>query len=66
MQKKLTCIFLVNDRYAELAEKWVKDKLEQGFSSFFAKFLPYLMIFQSFTAHSTFVAVECNEGAVKL
>ena len=28
-------------------EKWVKRQVEQGFSSFYAKFLPYLMIFQS-------------------
>ena len=31
--------------YPESAEKWV----EQGVSSFFAKLLPYLMIFQSGT-----------------
>ncbi len=27
-------------------EKWVEGKLEQGFSSFFAKYLPYLMILE--------------------
>ena len=32
--------------------KWCQEMVEQGFSSFFAKFFAYLMIFQSFAVPS--------------
>ena len=35
-------------------DKWVQDIVEQGFSSFFAKFLAYLMIYQSGKALQNF------------
>ena len=41
--------------------KWCQEMVEQGFSSFFAKFFAYLMIFQSFVVplvHSTWKIIK--------
>ena len=43
---------LMMDRVPEISRKMGLGQVEQEFSSFFAKFLPYLIIFQSFTVPS--------------
>ena len=41
-------------------------KDEQGFSSFIAKFLPYVMQFQSFVAHSVRSTLQNNQIRQKI
>ena len=54
----LSAKFRKNPGYWVLAIPWFEGKIEQGVSSFFAKFLPYLMIFWSGVYWSCLVAVN--------
>ena len=64
---------LVMDRVLEMRvlvfgsamEKWVLRQVEQGFSSFFDKCLPYVMIFQSSIAPSVRATLKNHQKMAK-